>query len=55
VALDAVATAYTSRQAGDSDAVGPDGSPVAVWARMFAEGTDQRAIIDRFRSGSGIG
>jgi hypothetical protein len=54
VALDAVATAYTSRQAGDSDAVGPEASPVAVWARMFAEGTDQRALLDGFRSGAGI-
>jgi len=54
VALDAVATAYTAKAAGDSDAIGADGSPVAVWARMFAEGTDQRAILDRFRGGAGI-
>lgn len=54
IALDAVATAYTSRQAGDSDAIGADGSPVAVWARMFAEGTAQRATLDRYRAGQGI-
>jgi len=49
IALDAIATAYTAKQAGDSDAIGEEGSPVAVWARMFAEGTDQRATLDRYR------
>lgn len=54
VALDAITAAYTTRQAGDSDAIGADGSPVAVWARMFAEGTEQRATLNRYVSGRGI-
>lgn len=54
IALDAVATAYTARQAGDSDAIGADGSPVPLWARMFAEGTAQRDTLNRFRAGAGI-
>jgi len=54
IALDAVATAYTAKAAGDSDAVGADGSPVAVWAKMFSEGTAQRDTLDRFRAGAGI-
>lgn len=54
VALDAVATAYTARMAGDSDAVGPDASPIAIWARFFAPGTVQRATLDRYRGGVGI-
>jgi hypothetical protein len=54
VATDAVATAYTARQAGDSD-VGPDASPLAVWARYFARGTPQRDTLERYRAGSSIG
>jgi hypothetical protein len=54
IALDAVAAAYTAKAAGDSDTIGADGSPVAVWARMFAQGTEQRATLDRFRAGAGI-
>lgn len=54
VALDAVATAYTSRQAGDSEVAGPDASPVPVWARFFAPGTVQRAMLERYRGGVGI-
>jgi len=54
VALDAVATAYTDRMAGDSDVAGPDASPVAIWARFFAPGTVQRATLERYRSGAGI-
>lgn len=54
IALDAVATAYTAKQAGDSDAIGSDGSPVAIWARMFSEGTAQRDTLARFRAGLGM-
>ena len=54
VALDAVATAYTARQAGDSDAIGAEASPLAVWARYFARGTVQRDTLERYRAGAGI-
>lgn len=54
IALDAIAAAYTSKQAGDSDAIGADASPVAVWGRMFAEGTVQRQTLNRYRVGQGI-
>lgn len=50
IALDAITAAYTAKEAGDSDAVGADASPVAVWARMFAEGTDQRKTLARYIS-----
>lgn len=48
IALDAVAAAYASRAAGDSGVAGPDASPIAVWARMFAPGTVQRSILDEY-------
>lgn len=54
IALDAITAAYTARQAGDSDAIGADASPVAVWARMFSEGTAQRETLNRYRAGAGI-
>lgn len=54
VALDAITAAYTARQAGDSDAIGADGSPVAVWARMFSAGTAQRQTLDRYRAARGL-
>lgn len=54
IALDAIAAAYTAKDAGDSDAIGADASPVAVWARMFAEGTVQRQTLNRYRGGAGI-
>ncbi|HET7031112.1 MAG TPA: hypothetical protein VFI34_11420 [Candidatus Limnocylindrales bacterium] len=53
VALDAVATAYTTRRAG-ADQVGDQASPVAVWSRYFAAGTAQRATLERYRAGAGI-
>jgi hypothetical protein len=53
IALDAVAAAYTAKEAGDSDAIGADGSPVAVWARMFAPGTAQHDTLTRYRSAGG--
>lgn len=55
VALDAVATAYTARSAGDSGVAGADGSPIAVWARLFAPGTVQRATLERYRAGGTMG
>lgn len=55
IALDAIAAAYAARTAGDSSAIGADGSPVAVWARMFSPGTAQRDTLDRYRAGTGIG
>lgn len=55
VALDAVATAYTARSAGDSDVAGADGSPIAVWARLFAPGTVQRSTLERYRAGGTMG
>lgn len=55
IALDAIVTAYTARQAGDSDAVGSEASPLAVWARYFAPGTVQRATLERYRAGPSMG
>lgn len=55
IALDAIAAAYAARGAGDSDVIGADGSPVAMWARMFSPGTAQRETLDRYRAGSAIG
>lgn len=54
IALDAITAAYTAKEAGDSDAIGADASPVAVWARMFSEGTAQRETLNRYRGGYGL-
>lgn len=54
VALDAIGAAYTAKEAGDSDAIGADASPVAVWARMFGPGTTQRETLNRYMSGRSI-
>lgn len=55
VTIEAVAAAFTARMAGDSDVIGPEASPVASWARLFAPGTVQRATIERYRYGPGFG
>lgn len=55
IALDAVATAYRARQAGDSDTIGADASPLAVWARYMVEGTVQYATLSRYRAGGSMG
>jgi hypothetical protein len=54
IALDAVATAYEARQAGDANAIGADASPLAVWAHYFGPGTVQYDTLMRFRGGIGI-
>lgn len=55
VALDAIVTAYTSKRGGASDVIGGDGIQIYPWAKYFSKGSPQRATVDRYRAGGGMG
>jgi hypothetical protein len=54
VAIDAVVAAYRVRKAGASNVIGSEGTAVFPWSTYFAEGSPQRATVDRI-AGIGIG
>lgn len=55
VTMDAVAVAYTNRKSGTSGAIGADNQAIIPWALYFSKGSPQRATIDRYSAGQGIG
>jgi hypothetical protein len=48
VAIDAVVTAYTTRQDGASGVIGADGFAGPPWSQFFSKGSPQRGTLDRY-------
>jgi len=48
VAIDAVVTAYTTRQDGASGVIGADGFSGPPWSQFFGRGSPQRGTLDRY-------
>lgn len=53
IAIDAVALAFYNRQAGSSDVIGADDSPMTPWARYFTAGSAQMRTLGRYRAAGG--
>ena len=48
VCIDAVVTAYTTRQDGASGVIGADGFAGPPWSQFFSKGSPQRGTLDRY-------